>query len=75
MVRDSIEKELKKELNRIHKKLHQARAQQLAAAIASGIIVGVVLYSARSHLPLLMAMAAGGAALNAIAARLISRKK
>ncbi len=71
----SVEQELKKELNRIHKKLKQTRAHRLATAIASGLILGFVLYSARSHLPLLAAMTAGGAALNALATRLISRKK
>ena len=72
---DSIEKQLKKELNRIDNKLKQARAHRMVASIASGAVLGVVLYAARSHLPLLLAMAASGAVLNAVATRLTSRKK
>lgn len=72
---ESIERELKKELNRINIKLKQARFQRLVASVTSGIVIGVVLSTVPHHLPLLIAMAAGGAVLNAIAKRLVFRKK
>jgi hypothetical protein len=75
MPTDHIEKALKKELGRIDKKLKRAETLRLAALIASAAVVGWALSTVTSHIPLLAGMAAGGVLLNAMATRVVSRKK
>ena len=75
MSSDHIENALKKELRRIDKKLKRAETLRLAALIASAAVVGWVLSTVASHIPLLAGMAAAGVLLNAMATRVVSRKK
>jgi len=75
MSNDYIEKALKKELGRIEKKLKRVETLRSAALIGSAAVVGWVLATIASHIPLLAGMAAGGILLNAMATRVVSRKK
>jgi len=75
MSNDHIENALKKELGRIDKKLKRAETLRLAALIASAAVIGWALSTVASHIPLLAGMAAGGVLLNAMATRVVSRKK
>ena len=72
---DHIENALKKELGRIDKKLKQAETLRLFALIASAAVVGWALATVARHIPVLAGMAAGGIVLNAMATRIVSRKK
>jgi len=70
-----IEKALKRELGRVDRKLKQAETLRLLALIASAAVVGWALATVAGHIPVLAGMAAGGIVLNAMATRIVSRKK
>ena len=72
---DHIENALKKELGRIDGKLKRAETLRRAALITSAAVVGWALSTVAGHIPLLAGMAAGGVLLNAMATRVVSRKK
>lgn len=70
-----IEKTLKRELGRVDQKLKQAETLRRFALIASAAVVGWALATVTGHIPVLAGMAAGGILLNAMATRIVSRKK
>ena len=74
MANEKIESALKAELNRIDQKLQDARNLYSAAWLGTALAVGLFLATMTHHVPVVVAMAAGGGALNLAATRLASRK-
>ena len=74
MSHEKIEKALKAELRRIDHKPKDTRNLHSAAWIGTALALGLFLATMTCHVPVVIAMAAGGALLN-LAATQLSRRK
>jgi len=72
---EKIVSALKSELNRIDQKLRDARTLQSAAWLGTALAIGLFLATMTDHVPLVIGMAVGGAALNLAATHILSRKR
>jgi|GEM_PF-6347202 len=75
MAYEKIETALKAELNRVDHKLNDARSLHTAAWIGTALTLGAFLATMTRHVPVVLAMAAGGALLNLAATHFTSRRK
>ena len=75
MANEKIVSALKSELNRIDQKLRDARTLHSAAWLGTALAIGLFLATMTSHVPVVIGMAAGGAALNLAATHILSRKR
>jgi hypothetical protein len=72
---DHLERELKNELQRLEKKLRKTETLRLMGWIGSIVGASLVLSSVADQIPVVDAIAFGGALLNLLATRFVSPKK
>ncbi len=75
MADDNIERTLKAELNRIDRKFQDTRNLHCAAWIGTALALGLFTATMTSEVPVVIAMATAGAALNSAATHILSRKR
>ena len=72
---DHLERELKSELQRLEKKLRKTETLRLLGWTGSIVGASLALSSVSDQIPIIAAIAFGGALLNLVATRFVSRKK